>query len=178
MEMYVRAMDWVYRLCIWIAGISIVIMSAVIPWGVYARKVLGTGAAWPEPVAILCMVIFTFFGAAASYRAAGHIAVMMLVERLPGGVQRALSHVVNALMVVISLFMIYYGFGLCQVTWNQSVDSLPALSVGVTYLPLPVGSVAILLFILERIMAGPQNHRPIVTYDHEPDHTEAEEGEL
>ncbi len=178
MEMFVRAMDVVYRLCIWIAGVSIMIMSVVIPWGVYARKVLGTGSAWPEPVAILCMVIFTFFGAAASYRAGGHIAVMMLVERLSGGVQRVVSHLVDVLMVVISLFMIYYGFGLCAITWNQSVDSLPALSVGVTYLPLPVGGIAILLFIIERMVAGPQNHRPIVTYDHEPSHTEAEEGEL
>lgn len=178
MQIYLKAMDLVYRLCIWISGLAIIIMSTVIPWGVYARKVLGTGSAWPEPVAILCMVIFTFFGAAASYRACGHIAVMMLVERLPGGAQRMLAHAVNVLMVLISLFMIYYGFGLCAVTWNQSVDSLPALSVGVTYLPLPLGSIAILLFIIELMVAGPQNQRAIVTYDHEPGHTVAEEGEL
>lgn len=66
MEIFLRAMDAVYRLCIWISGLAIVIMSVIIPWGVYARKVLGTGSSWPEPVAILCMVIFTFFGAAAS----------------------------------------------------------------------------------------------------------------
>ncbi len=174
MEIFLRAMDAVYRLCIWISGLAIVIMSVIIPWGVYARKVLGTGSSWPEPVAILCMVIFTFFGAAASYRAGGHIAVMMLVERLPAGVQKGLQYIVDVLMILISLFMIYYGFGLCAVTWNQSVDSLPALNVGATYLPLPLGSIAILLFIIERMVFGPQNHRPIVTYDHEPAHAEAE----
>jgi len=178
MQTYLRAMDLVYRLCIWISGAAIIVMSLVIPWGVYARKVLNAGSAWPEPVAILCMVIFTFFGAAASYRAGGHIAVMMMVERLSGGIQRGLSHVVNVLMVLISLFMIYYGFGLCAVTWHQSVDSLPELNVGLTYLPLPLGSIAILLFIIEHMVAGSQKHRPIVTYDHEAGHSEAEEGEL
>ena len=178
MQTYLKAMDGVYRACIWVSGLAIVIMSLVIPWGVYARKVLNAGSAWPEPVAIFCMVIFTFFGAAASYRAGGHIAVQMLTERLPGGVQRFLEHVVDILMLAISLFMIYYGIGLCQVTWNQSVDTLPALNVGLTYLPLPLGSVAILLFIIERMVAGPQNKRPIVTYDHAPEHSEVEEGEL
>lgn len=178
MQTYLKLMDGIYRACIWISGISIIIMSLVIPWGVYARKVLNAGSAWPEPVAILCMVIFTFFGAAASYRANGHIAVAMLTDRLSAGTQRVLSHIVDVLMVAISLFMIYYGIGLCQITWNQSVDSLPALNVGLTYLPLPLGGVAILLFIIERIIAGPQNHRDIVTYDHAPEHSEVEEGEL
>lgn len=167
METYLRAMDAVYRACIWIAGIAIVIMSLVIPWGVFARKVLDAGASWPEPVAIFCMVIFTFFGAAATYRANGHIAVDIVTRQLPPPVARALAWTVHGLMIVISLFMIVYGLMLCQVTWNQSVDSLPALRVGLAYLPLPLGSLVIILFVVEQLIAGPQDHRPIVTYDHE-----------
>lgn len=178
MERYLRAMDWLYRACIWIAGLAIVIMSLVIPWGVYARKVLGRGAAWPEPVAVFCMVIFTFFGAAASYRAGGHIAVRMLVERLSGGKQRVLAYVVDVLMILISLFMIVYGFRLSQAIWHQSVDTLPALKVGLTYLPLPLGGIAILLFIIERMVAGSQKDRPIVTFEHAPDHSKVEGGGL
>ena len=39
-------------------------MCLIIPWGVFARYVLGIGSQWPEPIAILMMVVFTFFGAA------------------------------------------------------------------------------------------------------------------
>src|SRR4051812_45343657 len=78
-----RALDGFYLLCIWISGLAIAAMSLIIPWGVYARYVLGTGSSWPEPVAVLCMVTFTFFGAAAGYRAGAHIAVGMLTDRLP-----------------------------------------------------------------------------------------------
>lgn len=157
-------MDWLYRGCIWISGLAIITMSLVIPWGVYARKFLGRGAAWPEPIAVFCMVIFTFFGAAASYRAGGHIAVHMLVERLSKGKQRLISYLVDLLMLLISLFMMVYGFRLSKAIWHQSVDTLPILKVGLTYLPLPLGSIAILFFIVERIIAGPQKNRPIVTF--------------
>jgi TRAP-type C4-dicarboxylate transport system permease small subunit len=164
MERFLRVADGIYRLCIWISGTAIVIMSLIIPWGVYARKFLGRGASWPEPVAIVCMVIFTFFGAAVTYRACGHIAVDLLVSRFAQGTQRVLSYVVDVLLILISLFMVFYGFSLCRVTWNQSVDAIPALSVGVTYLPLPLGSLVLMLFIVEHMIAGAQKDRPIVAF--------------
>ena len=57
----------------------------------FARYVLGTGSQWPEPIAILLMVVFTFFGAAAGYRAGAHIAVAMLTDRMPPPLQTALA---------------------------------------------------------------------------------------
>lgn len=83
-----RLFDRLYLLCIWISGISIFLMSLIIPWGVFARYVLGTGSSWPEPVAVLLMVTFTFLGAAASYRAGSHIAVGMLTDTLPKPLQK------------------------------------------------------------------------------------------
>ena len=83
-----RFNDALYRLCIWIAGLSMLTMSLIIPWGIFTRYVLGTGSSWPEPTAILLMVVFTFFGAAASYRAGAHMAVTMATDRLPAKLQR------------------------------------------------------------------------------------------
>ena len=59
-----RVNDAIYKTCVWVAGLAIVVMSMIIPWGIFARYVLGSGGGWPEPVAILLMVIFTFLGAA------------------------------------------------------------------------------------------------------------------
>ena len=58
--------------------------------------------------------------------------------------------------------MIVYGWALCQVTWNQTIAEFPALSVGVTYLPLPVGAAVTLLFVIEQFFFGSQMHRPLV----------------
>ena len=152
---YVRAMDAIYALCVWTAGLSILVMTLVIPWGVYTRYVLNRGSAWPEPLAILLMVVFTFAGAAACYRANAHIAVAMFVDRLPRVLQRLAALVVEALMAALSLFMVVWGFELVAATWNQVIAEFPFLSVGVTYLPLPIGGALTLCFIVERVWAGP-----------------------
>src|SRR5690606_39345385 len=91
----------IYRICIGIAGFSVLIMTLIIPWGIFTRYVLGTGSSWPEPVAILLMVVFTFFGAAASYRAGAHMAVSMAVDRLPPHVRKAAAVLVQVLMAVV-----------------------------------------------------------------------------
>ncbi len=47
-----RINDVLYRICIAIAGLSVLTMSLIIPWGIFARYVLGSGSSWPEPTAI------------------------------------------------------------------------------------------------------------------------------
>lgn len=166
-ERIFRLLDGVYLACIWIAGIAIALMSLIIPWGVFARYVLGTGSHWPEPVAVLLMVTFTFVGAAAGYRAGAHIAVGMLTDRLPPLAQRLLEKLVDLLMVVVCLFVMVWGGKLALETMNQTLADLPWLPVGWTYLPLPVGSLLTLVFVLEKTFLGSQHRRAIVVFDHE-----------
>ncbi len=162
-----RLLDGVYLACIWISGIAILLMSLIIPWGIYARYVMGSGSSWPEPVAVLLMVTFTFFGAAATYRASGHIAVGMLTDQLPERLQWVCTKLVDVLMIVICSFVIVWGTKLSMEMMRQGLAELPWLPVGYTYLPLPIGSFLILLFVLENAFAGPQNRRAVVTFDHE-----------
>ena len=73
-------MDVLHRLCLFISGLCLVIMTIVIPWGVFTRYVLSYGSSWPEPMAILLMIVFTFFSAAACYRDNLHISVMAIPD--------------------------------------------------------------------------------------------------
>lgn len=88
-NLLLRINDKIYMTCIWVAGLSVLAISLMIPWGVFARYVLGTGSSWPEPTAILLMMVFTFIGAAASYRAGAHMAVAMLTDRMPAQMKAA-----------------------------------------------------------------------------------------
>lgn len=160
------ALDGVYLACIWIAGMSIFVMSIIIPIGVFARYVLGFGAQWPEPIAILLMVIFTFVGAAAAYRAGAHIAVAMLTDRLPAPLRVACRWLVHLLMLAVSLFMIVYGSKLSFETMGQTITALPWLPVGVTYSPVPIGGFLTLFFVLENLVFGTQHERAVVRFDH------------
>ena len=165
-EPFLRFCDVAYRICIWVSGLSILVMTLIIPWGIFTRYVLGTGSQWPEPISIMLMVLFTFLGAAASYRAGSHIAVEMLTGRAAGGLQKVLTWFVHLCMLAVAIFMIIYGIGLCIRTWNQVIGQLPWMPVGLTYTPVPVGGVFTALFVIEHMLFGSQSKRPAVTYDH------------
>src|SRR5947209_8055797 len=152
---YRKAMDGLYLLCVIIAGSSLVLISAVIPWAVYTRYVLNRAASWPEPMAVLLTIVLTFFGAAGCYRRGLHMNVGFFVDMLPGRPRRAVHLVVEVLMALMALFMVHWGAKLVDATWDNTIADFPFLSVGVTYLPIPVGGFILLLFVIERVLIGP-----------------------
>jgi len=160
-ELYRRSMDLLYVACSLIAGISMVLISAVIPYSVYTRYVINQAASWPEPMAILLTIVLTFFGAAACYRDSLHMRVRFFVGLMPDAAQQVLAILSELLVGAVALFMMKYGWGLCVATWNSSIDAFPALSVGVTYLPIPLGGAILLLFVIEHIIgAAPEPVAP------------------
>jgi TRAP-type C4-dicarboxylate transport system permease small subunit len=174
---YIGAMDWVYRLCIWVAGLSLVLMTLVIPIQVAARKWFDSGLSWPEPLALMCMIVFTFVGAAPAYRAGSHIAVTMLTDRLSPKGKVVFGRIVDLLMALVALFVIWYGTDrvLFFMGTGQTLSDFTSVKVSWTYLPLPIGSAATLLFVIEAFLFGTQSHRPICRIG---GHGSAEEQEL
>jgi len=164
-SLFLRVNDTLYRGCICVAGLSILTMTLIIPWGIFARYVLGTGSSWPEPVAILLMVVFTFVGAAASYRAGAHMAVSMVTDRMPPATRKLVSVLVQFLMIAVCIFMTWYGAKLCITTWKQFLAALPGVRVGMTYAPIPIGGVLTLIFVVEKLVLGDQSHRKVMRFD-------------
>jgi TRAP-type C4-dicarboxylate transport system permease small subunit len=148
-------MDGAYLLCVWVAGIALVLISAVIPWAVFTRYVLNSAASWPETTAVLLTIVVTFYGAAACYRIGVHMNVVVGVDLLPPYLRRLVDLLVELLMAVMAVFMIIYGVKLCIATWDNSIAEFPALSVGLVYSPIPAGGLLTLLFIIEHVTIGP-----------------------
>ena len=149
-----RFMDVLYWICAGLGCTALVLISAVIPWAVFTRYVLNSAASWPEPFAVLLTIVLTFFGSAACYRRSVHMNIGVFAAMLPDGPRRAVGLVAEALVGVFALFMAYYGKGLVAATWYNSIDAFPSLSVGVTYLPIPIGGVILFLFVVERVTLG------------------------
>jgi TRAP-type C4-dicarboxylate transport system permease small subunit len=154
------AMDALYRLCVALGGTALVLISAVIPWAVYTRYELNQAASWPEPLALLLTVVLTFFGAAACYRRGAHMRVSVLVDLLPPGPRRVADLAAELLVALMAVLMVVWGARLVLVTWHNSTADFPFLSVGVTYLPVPLGGLCLLLFAVERVLIGPPAAAP------------------
>jgi TRAP-type C4-dicarboxylate transport system permease small subunit len=147
-------MEALYVACIAVSGVSLVVITLIIPYGVFMRYVLNRPASWPEPAAVLLMIVFSFIGGAAVYRANVHIAVQALLDAVSPPARSLMLRLVDVAMTLTALFMLVYGVQLVRTTWHQVISEFPLLSVGVTYLPLPIAGALTLLFIVERVWAG------------------------
>ena len=157
-DQFRRAMDALYLLCAAVAGTALVLISAVIPWAVFTRYVLNSAASWPEPLAVLLTIVLTFFGAAACYRLRLHMNVSFFADLLPSPLRAVVDAIVELLMGLFAVFMVIWGSRLVATTWDNSIADFPFLSVGVTYLPIPIGGVLLLMFVIEHMTIGPPPH--------------------
>jgi TRAP-type C4-dicarboxylate transport system permease small subunit len=61
---------------------------------------------------------------------------------------------VHACMLLVAGFMLVYGVQLCYVTRGNTIAEFPWLSTGIVYMPIPLGGLLTLLFIIEKIWLG------------------------
>jgi TRAP-type C4-dicarboxylate transport system permease small subunit len=147
-------MERLYLACIVVSAIALIAITLVIPYGVFWRYVMNSAASWPEPFSVLAMVVFSFIGGAAAYRAKAHIAVATFLNMMGDTNRRRTELMAELGMALVALFMIKWGVQLVRVLWHNSIAEFPGLSAGVTYIPIPVAGVVTLLFVIERVWLG------------------------
>jgi TRAP-type C4-dicarboxylate transport system permease small subunit len=151
---YRRAMQRLYLACIVLSSLAMVAITLMIPSGVFMRYVMNNPLQWPEPASVIMMVFFSFVGGAAVYRANQQIAVEALMRAVGPRSRAAMQWGVHACMLLVAGFMLGYGVHLCQITWGNTIAEFPSLSVGVVYMPIPIGGLLTLLFIVEKMWLG------------------------
>jgi TRAP-type C4-dicarboxylate transport system permease small subunit len=154
-DRYRHAMEWLYVACIVLSGTALIVITLIIPLGVFMRYVMNAPLSWPEPASVVMMVMFSFLGGAAVYRANVHVAVEALVNAVPPRVRRIMRIGIDACMAATALFMLVYGADLCAVTRFQTMAEFPGLSQAIVYLPIPLAGLLTLLFIVEKVWLGP-----------------------
>ena len=147
---YIRAMDVLHRACVIVAGTCLVIITVIIPSGVFTRYVLNSASSWPEPLATLLMIVLSFLSAIVCYREYLHIGVGVLPAMLDGKAKILLGWFLEICMLATNLFMLVWGLKLVHTTWFQVIAEFPIVSVGVSYLPIPIAGALTSLFVIER----------------------------
>ena len=153
-QRYAQLMEWIYIGCVVLSGTALVAITLIIPLGVFMRYAMNNPLSWPEPAAVIMMVMFSFLGGAAVYRANVHIAVEALLNAVRPELRRVMLWGVDICMAATALFMLGYGIQLCLVTRYSTMAEFPSLSQAVVYLPIPVAGLLTLLFVIERVWVG------------------------
>jgi TRAP-type C4-dicarboxylate transport system permease small subunit len=91
----------------------------------------------------------------------------MLTDALPRPLQKVCAGSVHLCMMGICIFVMVWGGKLSMETMGQTLGDLPWMAVGWTYLPLPLGGLMTLVFVLEILFWGYAHERAVVVFDHE-----------
>lgn len=142
----------------WFAGFGLVLMTVIISWQVFARYVLNASPAWAEQAALLLMIWYVMFAAAAGVREGFHIRISVFEDALPEPLRRAARILAHALVGLFGVAMAIWGSELVTATWEHVIPTL-GLPRGVAYIPIPLAGVLILGFAIEHVLAESRNEK-------------------
>ena len=135
------------------AGACLVIIVLIIPYGVFCRYVLNSAASWPEPMAVLLMIVLSFLSAVVCYREYLHIGVGVLpafLDEPAKTLSRLVPRDLHARHQPVHA-VVGHQAGAGHLVSEPS-PSFPIVSVGLAYLPIPIGGALTALFVIERFM--------------------------
>lgn len=141
-----------------ILGVSLAGALFALLLQVFSRYLFSWPLAWTEELARYLFVWSVFFGASQALRRHEHIAIGLVVERLPTALRRAAAVAMHGLCIVFLAVVAVMGFRICA-----KVAPLPStaleVSMAMLYLPLPLAAIAMILrfghAIWRDVMAGP-----------------------
>ncbi|QFT78489.1 TRAP transporter small permease [Erythrobacter sp. THAF29] len=141
-----RIADWLVR----IGAAGLIIMTAVIGWQVFGRFVLNSSPSWTEQAALILMIWYVFFAAAAGVWERFHIRIELLEKRMSDAKARKLRIAIHALLAMFGLILLVFGAQLAWLVRDHVVPSL-GISRALAYAPIPLAGLLTFVFSVARI---------------------------
>lgn len=150
-ESYSRLLDKLCKAILWLSGAGLFFMTMAIAWQVWGRFVLNDSPVWTEPSSLLSMLWFIFLAAAVGVRQRFHLSLDLFRMLMPTGVQMAMDCVSFIAVGLFGAGMAWYTLDLLAQTWGVNTPGL-GTSQGLSYLPVVIGGVMIVLFSIEQLV--------------------------
>ncbi len=146
---FLAKMDAVYdvlsRICIFLAGTALVVMTVIFAWLVFGRYVLNDTPTWAEQVSLLLIMVISFLGAAAGVNHNTHLSVNIFRSIVPDWMRTIFVVVTDLSMLVFGGMMFWFGMELTQFKWNSLIP-LIQVPEGLRSLPLTICGLLVFLF--------------------------------
>jgi len=136
---------------LWVAGIGLVLMTALIAAQVYWRYILNDSISWTEPTSVMIMGWFIFLGAAVGIREGYHLSFDVLLFVLPQKGKEILFTISDLVVAAFGGGMVFFGWQLAAKTAGNKLPSL-GISGAFDFAPIVAGGALIILFSIERVL--------------------------
>lgn len=127
---------------------SIVALTVIVCLQVFNRFVLKVPLAWSEDLAMLLFQWVVFLGAALGVKRLRHFGIELVVRHFPERLRYAVDLLTPAVMAVVALVMIFQGWAILGLNWTRIFSSMDLTYIW-AFLPIPVGGVLILIYLIQ-----------------------------
>jgi TRAP-type C4-dicarboxylate transport system permease small subunit len=144
-------LNQVSNAALYVAGFGMVVMTVIIGWQIFGRRVLNDTPTWSEPLSLHLMLWFILFGAAVGVRESVHLGLDIVRYVMPEPVQKLMDLTSLGFIVLFGIAMTWYSILLAAGTWSAPIPVL-GWPGGVDFFPMIGGGILITLFSLERFV--------------------------
>ena len=151
MKRYKTAMDVLYKVVLYFTSLCITAMVLIITYQVFMRFTFSRTPRWSEEFTISILILYAgFLGATVAYRERMHIGIKFILMKLKPRVRGGFYFAIDIMVGLFGIAMIVWGSSLAWGFRNQ-VLAATGISVGYSYLPIPLAGVIFVLFVIEKL---------------------------
>jgi TRAP-type C4-dicarboxylate transport system permease small subunit len=141
------------RLCQFLGNLDFFIAGTVLAalilftfCGVIMRYFIGRPVIWGEEFQLFCIIIIVFFGAGAGFRTGSHVAIDIVVDRLPRKVQRIFECIIYVITMLVFIYFALQSAAFARQMYvtKRSTDILN-IPYYLTYSAFPLGCVLMMV---------------------------------
>jgi TRAP-type C4-dicarboxylate transport system permease small subunit len=155
-----RTLDGLVRVITLICSVLLVWLIVITGIQVFGRYVLNDSPVWVERAALLTILYIALPMAAVGIRQGFHMSVTFAVDLLSPKSQAIAALLVDLSLALFGVAMAWFGGVIAHRVWTAKMSVLP-LPEGVTYLPLVITGVLLVIFALERLALGVEKLRAL-----------------
>ncbi len=146
-----KSYDLIAKVCMLIAGVSLVVMTSIFAWLVFGRYVLNDTPTWVEQVSLLLVMVIAFLGAAVGVHQNTHLSVVIFRTMVPSKVRAIFVFISDVLMMGFGGLMFWHGWDLTIFKWSAQIP-LIQWPEGLRSLPLTICGALLFLFSLGHLI--------------------------
>lgn len=152
MSLMKRPNDFLFRVLVILASVSLAVLSLLVIYSVVLRYVFSDAPDFVEPIALLLVIVIAMFGAALKVREGGHIGLDSLVKKLPPKGQLVATAFQHVCLIVFAAAVF---FGCLQMVEATADDRIPIIGLpeSLRYCIPVFASVCIAMFSIENLLA-------------------------
>ncbi|QZY54360.1 TRAP transporter small permease [Crassaminicella profunda] len=141
-----KAFKYLMNMDMIIASLALIILVLITFFGVIMRYFLNSPFVWLQEVQLWCFTWVVFFGGGAAFRSGSHVAIDVLVDRMPLTMKKIVEVCGYLVSMIVLAYLLMHGTNLVkQLLQTGRVTNILHVPYPIVYGAFPLGCVLMMI---------------------------------